>query len=243
MIADYPQLPQDPITPASFNPPKPTAAEKRHLHKLSEQSRRDAIKAGYEALYLAIPALRTANLMGGAVRGGSGPGGGGAIGGRRRDREKMSGGGNVVKAKRGRKTKEEKKRMDMDNVMGNDGTNGGVGEEGMMGIIQMAGLGDGAGNELVGGESMDQATGISVPMELVDPSISMVHESSTPAEKRKAAKEMANLRNRDGEILDGRQGPRSETVVLQQSRFHFIAGAKVLPIGVSLLLTLGVCCM
>ena len=53
-------------------------ASRKQNHISAEQKRRAAIKTGYEALYRVIPALRDADLKEGKGRGGSGPGGGGA---------------------------------------------------------------------------------------------------------------------------------------------------------------------
>jgi len=53
-------------------------ANRKQNHISAEQKRRTAIKNGYEALYRVIPALRDVDLKEGKGRGGSGPGGGGA---------------------------------------------------------------------------------------------------------------------------------------------------------------------
>jgi hypothetical protein len=59
--------------------PPANIAIRKKSHISAEQKRRAAIKSGYEALYRVIPALRDAGLSEGKGRGGSGPGGGGAL--------------------------------------------------------------------------------------------------------------------------------------------------------------------
>lgn len=81
-----------------------TPAQKKVNHIVSEQRRRASIRRGYELLCQDIPALRMAPLVGGALRGGSGPGGGGAVGGRKRERDALLGiKSPVVKRRRGNK--------------------------------------------------------------------------------------------------------------------------------------------
>jgi hypothetical protein len=71
--------------------PMLTPEQKKINHIVSEQRRRASIRRGYELLCEEVPALRLAPLMNGATRGGSGPGGGGAVGGRKRDRDVLLG--------------------------------------------------------------------------------------------------------------------------------------------------------
>jgi hypothetical protein len=175
-------------------------ASRKQNHISAEQKRRAAIKTGYEALYRVIPALRDVDLKEGKGRGGSGPGGGGA-----------------------RAIKPEAKPV----------VDGEIRRRGSQSPVQL--------NPLAGNTNQHQGPNTDVTLSRnaspdMDGSKSQgdllqakdYHHSQQYDEDGKPLRPGVRsvfplVRQPGSEVTDGRQGPRSESVVLQQSKSSFIS--------------------